>query len=136
MKYLLILSLCFYCLNSQGKTVVVVAKNSSINHLTSQDIANIFLARTTRFPNGEKAIPLELKSSKIRDDFYQKISGKTARQLNAYWTTLIFTGKGKPAKGYPTPDDLLSKFNSNIGTIAYLSDTLVTDQMKIVYRFP
>lgn len=135
MKYLSLL-LLFSCLNSFGNTVVVVDKNSPIEQLTSQEIANIFLARTTRYPNGKKAIPLELRNTEIRDDFYTKISGKTSRQLKAYWTTLIFTGKGKPPKGYQNSDALLSTLKTKVGAIAYLSDSQITQGMKVVYRFP
>jgi len=119
-----------------GQTVVVVAKDSSISELNSQHVANIFLARTNRFPNGEKAAPIELKNQTAREGFYQQISGKSPRQLNAYWTTLVFTGKGKPPKGYPHSADLLFKLNNQSGAITYIADTQVTDEMKVVYRFP
>lgn len=118
------------------KTVVVVAKNSQIENLTNQHIANIFLARTKRFPNGVKALPIELKNSKVRDVFYQNISGKSPKQLYAYWATLVFTGKGKPPRSYANSAELQTKLLDNLGSITYLPVDQVTDQMKIVYRFP
>ena len=135
-KIILALFILLFHLLAHGQTVVVVAKDSPIDDLDSQHVANIFLARTNRFPNGEKAAPIELKSQTAREGFYQKISGKSTRQLNAYWTTLIFTGKGKPPKGYPSSADLLLKLNSQSGAITYIAETQVTDEMKIVYRFP
>ena len=119
-----------------AQTVVVVSKDSQIEALDDQYVANIFLARTSRFPNGEKAQPIELKNSDLRTHFYQEISGKTPRQLNAYWTTLVFTGKGKPPRRYANTDDLQAKLLAQSGSITYLSLDEVTDEMKIVYRFP
>ncbi len=116
--------------------VVVVAKNSSVETLENQQIANIFLTRINRFPNGNKAMPIELRNSQIRDDFYQEISGKNPTQLMAYWTTLIFSGKGKPPSGYVGLESLIARLGNIPGSISYLQQAQVTDDLKIVYRFP
>ncbi|WP_340678415.1 hypothetical protein [Paraglaciecola sp.] len=132
---MLILLLSSFVARGEGEIVVVVAKNSVINTLDEQYVANIFLARTKQYPNGEKAIPIEIKRSDIRTGFYQTISGKTPTQLNAYWTTLVFTGKGKPPLGLTDPKEVEQRLISRPGTITYLSADDVTDNMKVVYRF-
>lgn len=116
--------------------VVVMAKDSKIENLDNQHVANIFLTRTNRFPNGSKAIPIELKNSEIRAIFYEEISGKNPTQLMAYWTTLIFSGKGKPPKGYNNVGALITRLENNPGCISYMSQAQVTDELKVVYRFP
>ncbi|GLX79056.1 hypothetical protein tinsulaeT_23960 [Thalassotalea insulae] len=121
---------------SYGQTVVVVGKNSQIESLTVQLVENIFLARTTRFPNGDKAQPIELKDNVLRDNFYKNISGKSSKQLYAYWTTLVFTGKGKPPRAYSDSKDIQAKLLEQPGSITYLPLSQVTDEMKIVYSFP
>lgn len=119
-----------------SQTVVVVSKESKIQSLEAQQVANIFLARTRQFPNGEKATPIELKDLSLRNEFYQDIAGKSSKQLHAYWTTLVFTGKGKPPKGFKNSDALQQKLLSQPGMITYLPVEQVTDDMKIVYSFP
>ena len=131
----LIISL-FISMLSHSQMVVVMAKDSKIENLDNQHVANIFLTRTNRFPNGKKAIPIELKNSDIRSNFYEEISGKNPTQLMAYWTTLIFSGKGKPPKGYKNVKTLITRLENNPGCISYLSLAQVTDDLKIVYRFP
>lgn len=121
---------------SYAQTVVVVAKGSDIETLDDQYVANIFLARTTRFPNGSRAMPIELKGNPLRSRFYQEISGKTPNQLYAYWTTLVFTGKGKPPRSYSNAEELQKKLLSHQGSITYLPIDQVTKEMKIVYSFP
>lgn len=118
-----------------SKTVVVVAKNTLINSLDKQAVSNIFLARTSRYENGQKAIPIEIKSNETRADFYRQISGKTPAQLNSYWTTLVFTGKGKPPRAYASQSDVLSRLESQPGAITYLPLSEVTDDMKVLYAF-
>jgi len=138
MKYLL--SLCLLLLSSVSfaseNLVVVVPKNSAITSLNNVDVANIFLARTNRFPNGDKSVPLELKTGELRTDFYKNISGKTPRQLMSYWTTLVFTGKGRPPKSYSNYEELKQKFANVHGAITYVDISQVTEEMRIVYKFP
>jgi hypothetical protein len=120
----------------RAETLIVVAKDSPIETLDAKYVADIFLARTTRFPNGDKALPLEMKGNAIRDLFYQQLSGKTSAQLNAYWTTLIFTGKGRPPATLDNPGELAGKLAREKGAISYLAAEQLTDDMKVVYRFP
>ncbi len=136
MKPLISLLMLLLSFVSYGQTVVVVAKNSPIEQLSSQLVENIFLARTTRFPNGEKVQPIELKDNSLRNSFYKNISGKSPKQLYAYWTTLVFTGKGKPPRDYSDSEDLQTRLQEQPGSITYLPLNLVTENMKIVYRFP
>jgi ABC-type phosphate transport system substrate-binding protein len=116
--------------------VVVVSKQSAINKLDDKNIANIFLTRTNRYPNGRKAIPIELSGSEFRNDFYQEISGKTPMELTAYWTTLIFSGKGRPPKGYGDIASLIERLEKTPTAISYISLAQVTDSLKVVYQFP
>ena len=48
--------------------------------------------------DGNRVQPMELSDLGYKAIFYREISGKTLPQINSYWTTLIFTGKGKPPK--------------------------------------
>ncbi|WP_416305614.1 phosphate ABC transporter substrate-binding protein [Neptunicella sp. SCSIO 80796] len=135
MRPFILLILLLSSIVAHAEVVVVVAKSSSLKNLDPQSIANIFLARTKQFPNGEKATPVEIKRGDMRSGFYQTISGKTPMQLKAYWTTLVFTGKGKPPKGLDNPQEIEKRLLQQPGTIAYLNANDVTDNMKVVYRF-
>ena len=135
MKTLLIVLLTVFSAVAYSDIVVVVSKDSITKELNSKQIANIFLSRTNRFPNGEKSTPIELKAGGIRSNFYKRISGKNPNQLAAYWTTLIFTGKGRPPKSYNDINDLIERIKIDPRTIAYLNVDQVTDAMKIVYHF-
>ncbi len=122
---------------ANGRIVVVVSDQSGIESLDNQQVANIFLARTKIFPNGNHAIPVELNDNNIRSLFNQGISGKTPSQLNAYWTTLVFTGKGKPPKRISDNEKLYNQLIENPDTIGYIFENQIHDKkLKVVYRFP
>jgi hypothetical protein len=136
MKRILFILLLIMSAFAQAETAVVVSKDSPISTLESQYIANIFLAKTNRYPNGEKARPVELQDESLRKLFYQHISGKSSKQLHAYWTTLVFTGKGKPPKGIRNNADLQKILLEHPGTISYIPLERVTEKMKVIYAFP
>ncbi|MGV6853278.1 MAG: hypothetical protein ACWA5R_14025 [bacterium] len=130
----------FLCLFSAGivhaQIVVVVSKDSDISSLDKQDVSNIFLSRTKRFPNGERVYPLETSEEGLRLQFYHGISGRSISQLNAYWASLVFTGKGKPPKEVKDVDKLISELLERPGGIAFIRETQLTDDMRIVYQLP
>jgi|TARA_R110002050_G_scaffold235567_2_gene371437 ABC-type phosphate transport system substrate-binding protein len=136
MKFILVSLLMLLSTSVLGNVVVVVNKDSLITSLNDVQVANIFLARTNRFPNGEKSKPIELKQGRTRLHFYQNISGKTPKQLTAYWTTLVFSGKGRPPKSFTDYNKFLKTFSLESGAITYLELSQVTENMKIVYTFP
>lgn len=135
MKSLLFLILLLISSVLKAEIAIVVGKDSQLHSLQSEDVVNIFMSRTNQLPIGGKALPIELQDTAIRSRFYQQISSKSARQLNAYWATLVFTGKGKPPKGYDTLQGLSEKLRDHPGAIAYLPLNQVTNDMKVVYKF-
>jgi len=137
MKIISLLFLFLLMLSSaaNSQVVVVVAKNSPLETLDDTYIANIFLSRTNRYPNGDKAIPIELTNLTLRNNFYRSIAGKSPNQLSAYWTTLVFTGRGHPPKSYSDIKQLISRLESQAGAIAYIDNSQVTEDLKVIYRF-
>ncbi len=129
----ILLCLCFVRV-LHADIVVVVSVGSAVLPMNEQQVSNIFLSKSNRFSNGEKAIPLEVRNSQLRAEFYKLISNKTTTQLKSYWTTLIFTGKGKPPKSFSDKQELLEYMKSHRGSIAYVLLSEVTPEMKVIYQ--
>lgn len=134
MRHFFITLLCVLSTTAYAKDfVVVVNKHSPINKLDKREVANIFLSKTTRLRGNNRVTPLELSDSAYQELFYQEISGKTPSQINSYWTTLIFTGKGRPPKRIRKITQLIEVINNNPNAITYLPVDQVTITMKIVH---
>src|SRR5580704_2063383 len=79
--------------------VTVVSAKSTVTTLSKSQVVDIFLGKTTRFPDGSQAVPIDQSEGTLaRDDFYVWIAGKSAAQMKAYWSKIIFTGRGQPPK--------------------------------------
>ena len=69
--------------------------------------SGFFLGKQTTFPSGAKAQPVDLpKSSPAREQFYTKVTGKTAAQVKAAWPKIVFTGKERPPKEVASTADM------------------------------
>lgn len=135
MRRLLILIALLAANPCHADLAVVVGKGSAIDKLDQREVANIFLAKTTRLANGNRVRPVELSDDGYKALFYREISGKTLAQINSYWTTLIFTGKGRPPKNVEETGRLIELLNSDPHAIGYLPLGQITESVKVLYIF-
>ena len=119
-----------------AQLVVVASQESTLTTLTQKEVSRIFLAKTNRLPNRAKASPLELNNQDYKAKFYRTISGKNLNQLHSYWTTLIFTGRGKPPKSTASIEVMKELLAQNQNAIAYLPAELVDSSMKVLLELP
>ena len=82
-----------------GELVVVVSARSPVTALQPDQVAAIFLGQSARFPDGTVATALDQPiGSNERNHFYQSVTGKTPALLKAYWSKMVFTGRGQPPR--------------------------------------
>jgi len=116
---------------ASADVVAVVSAKSAVRALTPEQLADIFLGRVSRFPNGVLAVPVDLREgSPERDQFYAKITGKTPAQVKAYWSKIIFTGRGQPPRAVPTDLDVKKFIAVNAGAIGYIDAALLDDSIR------
>jgi ABC-type phosphate transport system substrate-binding protein len=93
-----LLSLCAG-LAQADDLVVVVSARSPVEALRPDQVAAIFLGQAPRFPNGLLATALDQPiGSPERDQFYLRVAGKTPALLKAWWSKMVFTGRGQPPR--------------------------------------
>jgi ABC-type phosphate transport system substrate-binding protein len=84
------------CAGAAGLVVIVSAK-SPVPALRQEQVAAIFLGQSARFPDGQEAVPLDQPlGSPLRDEFYVRVASKTPPLLKAWWSKMVFTGRGQP----------------------------------------
>jgi len=112
------------CVTSEilrADVVVVVATSSPVKALARNQVADIFLGKTSRFPDGGQAVPIDQnEDSPIRDEFYSKFTGKSAPQLKAHWSKIIFTGRGQPPLALSGSAEIKKRIAANPDSIGYI----------------
>lgn len=120
---------------SQADIVVIVHPSNS-DALDKKKISKIFLGKLKRFPSGSQTVPITQKSSnKARGEFDKKVLKKSASQLKAYWSKLLFTGKGQPPKEVTNDSEVIELVAGNPNVIGYVDAASVNDSVKVLAKF-
>ena len=118
---------------AQEEVVPVVSARSSITALSSNQVADIFLGKSTRFPNGSVAVPIDLaEESPLRDRFYSVFTGKSPAQLKAHWSKIIFTGRGQPPRQVSNSTEAKKAVADNPNAIAYIDPRFVDGSVRVL----
>jgi hypothetical protein len=118
---------------ARADVVAVVSSKSAVTSLSANQVADIFLGRMSRFPNGAVAVPVDLNDGSVeRDRFYSKIAGKSPAQIKSYWSKIIFTGRGQPPKTVPTDLDMKKYIAANVAAIGYIEESMVDASVRVL----
>jgi ABC-type phosphate transport system substrate-binding protein len=114
--------------------VAVVAARSPVTTLSRNQLLDIFLGRANRYPDGTPALPIDLaEGSTVRDEFYTKVAGQSAAQIKAYWSKIIFTGRGQPPPTVANDEEAKKRIRDNPAAIGYIERSMVDDSVRIVF---
>jgi ABC-type phosphate transport system substrate-binding protein len=113
--------------------VVVVSAKSAAAGLNAEQVSQIFLGKASNFPSGGAAVPVDqAESSPLREEFYTKVAQKNGAQVKAYWSKLIFTGKGQPPKEVASSAEVKKALAENPNAIGYIDKAAVDASVKVV----
>lgn len=128
------LSSLFIC-NAFADTAVIVHPSNG-DLLDKDAVSKIFLGKTKSFPSGGDIFPVNQKDgAEIRTSFDEYVLGKSSSQVKAYWSKLMFTGKGTPPKEAESGAEVKSLVAGNPATIGYIDASEVDDSVKVIFTF-
>lgn len=131
-KLLLSISLCFIVSNAWAEIVVIIHPNNDAE-LSAKDVQRIFLGKEKKFSNGKEVIPLnQVPSASARSAFDTDTLGRSSTQVAAYWSKLVFTGKGIPPKELDNDAAVLAIVADNQNAIGYVDSASVSDAVKVI----
>jgi len=127
------LSLGFGSAGTADEVVAVVAANNPVSTLSRSQIADIFLGKMIRFPDGREVVPIDqVENSAAREAFYLKFANKTPAQIKAFWSKIIFTGRGQPPPEVSNGVEVKKFIAKNPDAIGYIEQKQVDDSVKVV----
>lgn len=118
---------------SGAELVVIVSAKSPVASLRADQVADIFLGQAGTFPDGAEAVALDQRiGSALRDEFYARVTTKTPALLKAYWTKMIFTGRGQPPKEAADSAAVRRMVADNPSLIGYIDKAALDPSVKAV----
>jgi ABC-type phosphate transport system substrate-binding protein len=131
-RSLLVLALTAMPVVAMADVVAVVSAKSAVTTLSKSQITDIFLGKTTRFPDGSPAVPIDQSEGTLaRDEFYSAFTGESAAQLKAHWSKIIFTGRGQPPKTVPNSVAMRKLVAENPAAIGYIDASLMDETLMV-----
>ncbi|WP_440053708.1 substrate-binding domain-containing protein [Pseudoalteromonas sp. T1lg65] len=125
----------FQLSNAHAEVAVIVHPDND-STFDQTTIKNIFLGKAKAFSNGRSALLLSPEnSSATAEEFNSNVIGKSSSQFKAYWSKILFTGKGTPPKEMPTAQEIINSVSSNPDAIAYVDASEVNGSVKVVAKF-
>jgi ABC-type phosphate transport system substrate-binding protein len=116
--------------------IAIVVNPANANAVSSDDLNRLFLGRASNFADGTKATPLNLSEGQAaRDEFDNKVLSRSSSQLKAYWSKLVFTGKGTPPKELADDAAIKAAVAADPTAIGYISSASVDGSVKVVGNF-
>ena len=116
-----------------AEVVAVVSARNSATMLSKSQVADIFLGRALRFPDGSQAVPIDqADGSAARVEFYDRFSGKSQAQLNAHWSKIIFTGRGQPPQEVSNSIEVKKLVIRKSNAIGYIEKNLVDGSVRVL----
>ena len=130
---MLAVAACFSVGIAQADIVVVVSAKSTVGNLTTDQVAQLFLAKIDSFPDGGKAVPIDqAEGAAPRNEFYSKVTGKDSATVKAYWSKQVFTGKSQPPKAVSGNGEVRKLVADNPNMIGYIDKSAVDGSVKVI----
>jgi ABC-type phosphate transport system substrate-binding protein len=106
-----------------GVKLVVHASNS-LDSISKDKVADLFLKRVTRWENGRAVTPVDQsEKSPVRGAFTKDLLDKEVVWVKSYWQKMIFSGRGTPPVELKSDGEVLDLIKSNADAIGYVADT-------------
>ncbi len=118
---------------ASAEVVTVVSAQNPVTALSRSEVSNIFLGKTSRFPDGTAAVPIDQpEGSAVRAEFYRSVSNRQPADIKAYWSKMIFTGRGQPPAVAGNDEQAKKILASRPDAIGYIDRASVDQRIKVL----
>lgn len=135
----ILLSAVLFCatLSAQAALAIIAHPSNNLAGITADQTARLFLGKTGEFANGRRAVPVDQTTGTAsRGKFYKSVIRKDDGELKAYWSKLLFTGKGQPPRELGDDAAIKAFVASNPEAIGYVDGRFVDGSVKVLLIVP
>lgn len=118
---------------ASAEVVVIVNAASPVSSASAGDIAQIYLGKRSDIGGNTVVAVDQAEGNASRAVFYDKVVEKNPSQLNAYWSRLIFTGKGSPPRQVGSDAEVADAVADDEEAIGYVDSSAVVEGVKVIY---
>jgi ABC-type phosphate transport system substrate-binding protein len=116
---------------ARAELVIIVNPQNPATRMFPSQAAQFFLGGSVLFTPVEQP-----EGSPIRAEFDKKVLEKTPAQVEAIWSKIVFTAKGKPPKECKSSAEVKKSVAENVNAIGYIEKAAVDDTVKVIATVP
>ncbi|WP_228612908.1 phosphate ABC transporter substrate-binding protein [Alkalimonas sp.] len=118
-----------------AEPLAVIVHPTNVAELSAEDVSRLYLGRGRTFSDGNSAIPINLAEGMPgRERFDERALNRSSAQLKAYWSKLVFTGKGTPPQEVDSFDEMLKLVATNPSIVGYVPAAAVDERVRVVLQ--
>ena len=118
--------------NAPGYRVIVNVEND-VTKVQRAFLADAFLKKTSRWPDGEVVRPVDLSTdSTVRRRFTQDLLDRSVTSVKHYWQRVLFSGRDVPPPELETEQEVVDYVKSHPGAVGYVSAGADVSGVKVV----
>lgn len=112
---------------------VVANRENSAGSVEREFLANAFLKKTTRWPDGAAIDAVDHRfGAPVRTRFSERVLRRSVAAIRNYWQQRIFTGRGVPPPELESDEAVLRYVRSRRGAVGYVSETADVSTVKVI----
>lgn len=122
---------------ASAEILIVTNAKNPLATIALDDVRKIYLGKTRTFPDNMSAVPVDQDSSNhAYAEFLTKVIGKSEKEMKAYWSVRIFTGRGTPPSRLESDNDVINWLRKNPEGIGYINASAANESVKVLLRIP
>lgn len=123
----IVVLICLTCACPAFADIAVIVHPGNAAEVNLDELNRLYTGRSSTLT----AVNLS-EGLAIRAEFDEKGAGRASAQLKAYWSKLVFTGKGTPPAELSSEAAMLAHVAANPDSIGYVDAASVDDSVKVV----
>ncbi|MCG8671054.1 MAG: phosphate ABC transporter substrate-binding protein [Pseudomonadales bacterium] len=121
---------------SFAEIAIIVNPDSGMTKASIADVRQLFLGKRNEIDKQPARALDQMEGSSVREEFYSKVVNKTGAQLNAYWSRLIFTGKGMPPDKVDDDAEVVEAVADEEDLVGYVTLSAVDESVRVILVIP
>ncbi len=98
--------------------------------MTQPELSRIFLKRLRTWSSGERAQPIDQLPGPAREEFSERVHGRSVITIEIYWKRMIFSGRAAPPEEAVDDEAVLDFVRRNPGAVGYVSDEALLEGVR------
>jgi hypothetical protein len=134
LRFILIAAAAVLCVSwqaSAGEIKVIANPSVAASSISTGDVKDVFLLDKDSL-GGSHVDPVLIKGGPAHEAFLKEFLGKSDTALQAFYRSLVFTGKASMPKMFATDAEVVAYVAKTKGAVGYVSNGASTEGVKVL----